>query len=1274
MKSKKRKEKRNNFFKWFFVSAFIFAVLFINFGIFFTGNIVTTDCKSAWQVCPNGNSDCCEGLSCLGGTCKIDLSPSPDPTIPATTPSTIIPNNPVPSSNTDIPTTNSIPQTSNIQGVGEDNLINLQTNDELSYKGYIVELTADPLIIQKQQYASRSRSLSSSMSAKQINTIKKNLNTSRNTFKKRALSTLSKTSVVTGNAVSGKVLQVLGEYSLIFNGLALNITSAEAEKIKKISGVKAVYPNYIVHAVLSDSVPMINADDVWNLDSNGNNCATSGKQCLTGKGITIGIIDTGVDYTHQDLGGCFGTNCKVVGGYDFVNNDNNPMDDMGHGTHCAATAAGNGILKGVAPDAKIYAYKVLDSSGSGYNEDIISAIERATDPNQDGDTSDHLDIISLSLGGKGNPDDPTSKAIDNAVSAGVVAVIAAGNSGPSEQTIGSPGTARKAITIGAMDKLNQLAYFSSRGPVIWTDEFGNQKSLMKPDVVAPGVYICAAYAKDISIWNNRKCLDNTHVAISGTSMATPHVAGAVALIKQAHPSWTPEEIKSALKNTAVSLGPPDVHLIYPTVQQGTGKIDVLNTVKSINIQESWNFGIYTNQKIFNNYNKIQINGIFPENYAVIDVSWIKDSNPENQFKSGVNILGKNGIIVEFNPVGLITENGDYTFTVSITKNGVTKKDFIKIYFDKDLKNGWPITLFDNQIGGYSADSSPIIEDLNNDDNNELIVSSNGDVYVFDSYGALLPGWPRFTGNFQSRWTPAIADINQDGFKEIIVSSGSNYYGLQSNTLNIWNYKGEKINGWEEGKTFYLWIHAPTLSDINNDKYKEIIVGDGNGTIYVYNYKGNLLWSKQFFEIDNDNMIKDISVGDLDNDGNIELIVPSNLGKIFILNNNGDLINSIDCGQFYLNSLILADINNDSKLEILVTSFSFSTSYYQVFDSQGNQILKKEYNGLTISTPSVGDVNNDSNLEVFFDQSHYLIGLDALTGETLIGWPQSISTWANSVILIADLNGDNYREIITGNSNGKIFMFNYDGSLYKQKETDGKFIGSISLGDIDNDGVLDLFAHSYFGRLYAWSLKDSSSSSKLDWPMFMHDPQHTGAYTLPTISCNSFTYSPWSACGNGQQTRTILSSSPSGCTGGSPSTLTQNCLGGNGNSCQSNSQCSSELSCREGICQTTPFCTSFTYSPWSACGNGQQTRTILSSSPSGCTGGSPESLIGDCFGVKGNSCQSNSQCSSELICKSGTSCQPRCEPKNAIATSKSQCCSKKTKKVWSWSLKFKTLCA
>ena len=302
-----------------------------------------------------------------------------------------------------------------------------------------------------------------------------------------------------------------------------------------------------------------------------------------------GLIDTADPDCPNSQYAYEGTSleCKVVGGYDFVNNDNDPMDDHGHGTHVAGTAAGNGILKGVAPDAKIYAYKVLDSGGGGTWEGVIAGIERAIDPNNDSDYSDHVDVISMSLGGNGDPDDPVSTAVDNAVDVGVVAVIAAGNSGPSEESIGSPGTARKAITVGATYKknytgqywqdvdprVNQITSFSSRGPVVWTNESGVEERLMKPDVVAPGAIICAARYGSIFPEGQHHfyypCIDEKHVQLAGTSMATPIVSGMVALLIQQNRSLSSLEIKEKLKSTSVDLG-------YDENVQGSGLINGFN--------------------------------------------------------------------------------------------------------------------------------------------------------------------------------------------------------------------------------------------------------------------------------------------------------------------------------------------------------------------------------------------------------------------------------------------------------------------------------------------------------------------------------------------------------------------------------------------------------------------------------------------------------------------------------------------------------------------------
>ncbi len=340
----------------------------------------------------------------------------------------------------------------------------------------------------------------------------------------------------------GYPLKVQRSFQYLLNGLVVSLPSTQAEQLEKLPGVRAVYPDRPVQLNLTESVPLIGADQVWKLKDAGN-------QAVTGQGVRVAVIDTGIDYTHPDLGGCFGTGCKVAAGYDLYNNDADPRDDNGHGTHCAGIVAADGVLKGVAPGVTLYAYKVLSAAGTGSVSLIIAGIERAADPDQDPTTADGVDIISMSLGVPGSPDDPWPLAVDAAVEQGILVAVSAGNSGPDYASMESPGLARRSLAVGAADKLDQIASFSSRGPIPGYD------SWLKPDLLAPGVAITSTY------------LGGTYASASGTSMAAPHAAGAAALVKQMHPTWGPEQIQASLMNTALDLG-LDVHT------QGAGRLQV----------------------------------------------------------------------------------------------------------------------------------------------------------------------------------------------------------------------------------------------------------------------------------------------------------------------------------------------------------------------------------------------------------------------------------------------------------------------------------------------------------------------------------------------------------------------------------------------------------------------------------------------------------------------------------------------------------------------------
>jgi len=319
-----------------------------------------------------------------------------------------------------------------------------------------------------------------------------------------------------------------------FSGYSARIEPNVLESLADSWTGMSVYPDLPVKATLENSVVQIGADQIWSrIDAQGSP--------VTGTGVTVAVIDTGIDYDHPDLGGGFGADYKVVGGYDFYNGDSDPMDDNGHGTHVAGIIAANGIIKGVAPSARLLAYKALGADGSGLMSDVIEAIQRAMDPNNDGNNQDHADIISMSLGGAGEAGDPVCLAVRSAVSAGVVVVVAAGNEGPAMGTVASPGLAPEAITVGAIDDEGTLASFSSRGTA--------PDLLIKPEISAPGVSINST----VPYQNARYSSPTGYMPLSGTSMATPHVSGAVALLLQLHQSWTPQQVKSALIAGASSL-------------------------------------------------------------------------------------------------------------------------------------------------------------------------------------------------------------------------------------------------------------------------------------------------------------------------------------------------------------------------------------------------------------------------------------------------------------------------------------------------------------------------------------------------------------------------------------------------------------------------------------------------------------------------------------------------------------------------------------------------
>jgi subtilisin family serine protease len=328
-----------------------------------------------------------------------------------------------------------------------------------------------------------------------------------------------------------------------------SITGTSA--LRSGGGVRKVWLDGKAKAALAESTAQIGAPEVW--------------PATTGKGVDVAVLDTGIDAAHPDLAG------QVAAAESFVPGES-IADGKGHGTHVASTIAGTGAAsggreQGVAPGARLHIGKVLGDDGFGQDSWIILGMEWAA-------RDQHARIVNMSLGADPTDGtDPMSVAVDQlSAETGALFVISAGNSGPGAYSVGTPGAADAALTVGAVDSKDLLAFFSSQGP-----RLGDRA--LKPDLTAPGVDILAARSQYIDEG------EGPYLTMSGTSMAAPHVTGAAALLAAARPDLTGQQIKDALVSTTKAT--PDVN----AYQGGTGRLDVAAAARAtVFATGSANFG------------------------------------------------------------------------------------------------------------------------------------------------------------------------------------------------------------------------------------------------------------------------------------------------------------------------------------------------------------------------------------------------------------------------------------------------------------------------------------------------------------------------------------------------------------------------------------------------------------------------------------------------------------------------------------------------------------
>jgi hypothetical protein len=432
--------------------------------------------------------------------------------------------------------------------------------------------------------------------------------------------------------------------------------------------------------------------------------------------------------------------------------------------------------------------------------------------------------------------------------------------------------------------------------------------------------------------------------------------------------------------------------------------------------------------------------------------------------------------------------------------------FIVSFFMFPYQEGWP-----RLIEGGVDFSSPVLVDINGDDTLEILIAGNTHwIYLFNCHGENLPGWPKSTGEAQGiteTSSPSVGDIDKDGEMEIV-------YASNSGNLFAWEINGDIIPNFPVPLGDNVIRACTMLEDIDGDDTLEICIGTGVSLyrFFVFRHNGALLFSRNVeYRIHST-----AAAADFDNDQGMEIIhgVDRNVQYgVYAWEANGDTCQGWPqpTGHHVDASPALADIDRDSLYEVFVGSIDnrmYGWNYLgQDLPSWPNIVGSGVYEGI-ISSPAIGDIDNDGVLDIvtgrgIIQSSYGAVFAFRATGDTLAGFPVFVNTGAiTSSPALGDIDGDPEIEIVVGCQDGNLYAYNPDGSIVSgfPIAVTQSITSSPALGDIDLDGDIEIVvggkrAPGTNDSLYIWDLPTPFSAQKTPWPMFHHDPQHTGRFPL-----------------------------------------------------------------------------------------------------------------------------------------------------------------------------------
>ncbi|MDO8658103.1 MAG: S8 family serine peptidase [Candidatus Levybacteria bacterium] len=937
--------------------------------------------------------------------------------------------------------------------------------------------------------------------------------------------------------------------------------------------IETVEPNYIVTTNIVPNDPYYSSTgswgqaypDLWGIKKI--NMETAWNTSTGSSSIIVASIDTGVDRNHEDLKDNMWINIAEIPGngvdddnngyvddyygWDFYNNDNDPMDDHGHGTHTAGTIAAtgnNGIgVVGVNWKSKIMSVKFLNSGGSGYISDGAKALQYAANAGAK---------ISSNSWGCNCQSALVNDAIKYEHDKEMVIVVAAGNSNIDALDF-SPASSELAITVAASDPNDAKAYFSNWGEKI--------------DVSAPGVDILSAKAAVNTMCDVTITVGINYCRVSGTSMATPHVTGLAALLLSKDPALTNEEIRQLIRNGATDLGSPgkDIYFGYgridanftlsisskplaPIITNPRNKTVLSGALQITGSAAGQNFSSYkvelgtgrspnvwtlikeSNVPIINNVLATLDTSTFADGTYTVRLTATDTSNKSYQFQVFDLIVDNLDALINF-PLDFISQGTLDIVGTAQTKNGATLANY-KLEWGLGttpaswstegiiLINNGSQSIIDNVLAQWNTTNLAIDETytlrLTVLTTSGLNQSSSVIVKIDKD---MVRNWPKYIpgrGDGYDSVVPVMTDLDNDGNKEIIIFD-------TTGKLRAFHKDGSELAGFPialNSSQAPNW--SPNVDDIDGDGKKEIIIPDGFN-INIYKSDGNPFpnWPKMVFSGSGSPQASDRTpiLTDLDGDGKKEIVVMEinniSSGKIHAYKTNGAVLNGFPKTVNFVNppsypynaTFSSNDIDHDGKVEL---AFGFNRTFY-LFDNNGNllpgwpitipQSTINEgvagYDMVFHNPGAFADINGDGNLEVTalakfeacFGNCKSLVYSWDKNGTMLPGWPKQVGGINNNISrlhspAIADINNDNKDEIALGTLG--IYLLNNQASINLEVNSQYPAMSTPAIADINGDGILDFISVYYRG------ISVINSSGQYLWQRIFADQDHD--FWMPAV--------------------------------------------------------------------------------------------------------------------------------------------------------------------------------